>query len=162
MGPKARPVENHWPTVKCCSRKRCPLQHNPSDNGSLFTNVCSPTPPEQMSAQTVPRGCEEICGSPRVRTSSFNRAPPLLSRLSETSSADDNMSDADSMPCSPLGIGTVDTRSPLGKELWDASHVPQSPQCHPVVGDRKAYGGFPEGCYHKNNFIYTERSLFIY
>ncbi|XP_042560694.1 eukaryotic elongation factor 2 kinase isoform X3 [Clupea harengus] len=75
-----------------------------------------------MSAQTVPRGCEEICGSPRVRTSSFNRAPPLLSRLSETSSADDNMSDADSMPCSPLGIGTVDTRSPLGWSITNEAN----------------------------------------
>ncbi|KAM9336670.1 eukaryotic elongation factor 2 kinase isoform 3-T3 [Symphorus nematophorus] len=54
------------------------------------------------SAQTVLRGCEEICGSPRVRTMSGSRAPPLLSRLSETSSADESMSDVDSVPCSPL------------------------------------------------------------
>lgn len=54
------------------------------------------------SAQTVLRGCEEPCGSPRVRTLSSSRAPPLLSRLSETSSADENMSDVDSVPCSPL------------------------------------------------------------
>lgn len=56
----------------------------------------------QKSAQTVLRGCEEPCGSPRVRTLSSSRAPPLLSRLSETSSADENMSDVDSVPCSPL------------------------------------------------------------
>uniref|UniRef100_A0AAQ5YCH7 Eukaryotic elongation factor 2 kinase n=1 Tax=Amphiprion ocellaris TaxID=80972 RepID=A0AAQ5YCH7_AMPOC len=54
------------------------------------------------SAQTVLRGCEEPCGSPRVRTFSTGRAPPLLSRLSETSSADESMSDVDSAPCSPL------------------------------------------------------------
>ncbi|XP_070846735.1 eukaryotic elongation factor 2 kinase isoform X1 [Chaetodon trifascialis] len=54
------------------------------------------------SAQTVLRGCEELCGSPRVRTMSGSRAPPLLSRLSETSSADESMSDVDSVPCSPL------------------------------------------------------------
>ncbi|XP_065805691.1 eukaryotic elongation factor 2 kinase isoform X3 [Labrus bergylta] len=54
------------------------------------------------SAQTVLRGCEEPCGSPRVRTISVGRAPPLLSRLSETSSADESMSDVDSVPCSPL------------------------------------------------------------
>lgn len=54
------------------------------------------------SAQTVLRGCEEPCGSPRVRTMSGSRAPPLFSRLSETSSADDSMSDVDSVPCSPL------------------------------------------------------------
>uniref|UniRef100_A0A8D3DB24 Eukaryotic elongation factor 2 kinase n=1 Tax=Scophthalmus maximus TaxID=52904 RepID=A0A8D3DB24_SCOMX len=45
------------------------------------------------SAQTVLRGCEEPCGSPRVRTISGSRAPPLFSRLSETSSADESMSD---------------------------------------------------------------------
>ncbi|KAL2078200.1 hypothetical protein ACEWY4_025885 [Coilia grayii] len=67
-----------------------------------------------QSAQTVLRGCEEICGSPRVRTSSFNRAPPLLSRVSETSSVDESMSDADSIPCSPLAMFPMDTRSPLG------------------------------------------------
>ncbi|XP_060885146.1 eukaryotic elongation factor 2 kinase isoform X3 [Labrus mixtus] len=54
------------------------------------------------SAQTVLRGCEEPCGSPRVRTISVGRAPPLLSRLSETSSADESVSDVDSVPCSPL------------------------------------------------------------
>ncbi|XP_044033787.1 eukaryotic elongation factor 2 kinase isoform X3 [Siniperca chuatsi] len=54
------------------------------------------------SAQTVLRGCEEPCGSPRVRTMSGSRAPLLLSRLSETSSADESMSDVDSVPCSPL------------------------------------------------------------
>nr|XP_019962356.1 PREDICTED: eukaryotic elongation factor 2 kinase isoform X3 [Paralichthys olivaceus] len=51
------------------------------------------------SAQTVLRGCEEPCGSPRVRSMS---GPQLLSRLSETSSADESMSDVDSIPCSPL------------------------------------------------------------
>lgn len=56
----------------------------------------------QKSAQTVLRGCEELCGSPRVRTLSTSRAPPLLSRLSETSSVDESMSDMDSVPCSPL------------------------------------------------------------
>lgn len=56
----------------------------------------------QRSAQTVLRGCEEPCGSPRVRTMSGSRAPLLLSRLSETSSADESMSDVDSVPCSPL------------------------------------------------------------
>ncbi|XP_029311940.1 eukaryotic elongation factor 2 kinase isoform X3 [Cottoperca gobio] len=54
------------------------------------------------SAQTMLRGCEEPCGSPRVRTMSGSRPPPLFSRLSETSSADESMSDVDSVPCSPL------------------------------------------------------------
>ncbi|XP_010893793.1 eukaryotic elongation factor 2 kinase isoform X2 [Esox lucius] len=57
------------------------------------------------SAQTVLRGGEEQCGSARVRTISVGRAPLLLSRLSETSSGDDNMSDvSDSIPCSPLAF----------------------------------------------------------
>uniref|UniRef100_A0A3Q2QKM8 Eukaryotic elongation factor 2 kinase n=1 Tax=Fundulus heteroclitus TaxID=8078 RepID=A0A3Q2QKM8_FUNHE len=56
------------------------------------------------SAKTVLRGCEEVCGSPRVRTWSTGRGPPLLSRLSEPSSADESMSDVDSIPCSPLTL----------------------------------------------------------
>nr|XP_015818361.2 eukaryotic elongation factor 2 kinase isoform X3 [Nothobranchius furzeri] len=57
-----------------------------------------------LSAQTVLRGCEEVCGSPRVRTLSASRVPPLLSRLSETSSADESASDMDSVSCSPLTL----------------------------------------------------------
>uniref|UniRef100_A0A8C6L281 Eukaryotic elongation factor 2 kinase n=1 Tax=Nothobranchius furzeri TaxID=105023 RepID=A0A8C6L281_NOTFU len=56
------------------------------------------------SAQTVLRGCEEVCGSPRVQTLSASRVPPLLSRLSETSSADESASDMDSVSCSPLTL----------------------------------------------------------
>ncbi|XP_051925600.1 eukaryotic elongation factor 2 kinase isoform X2 [Hippocampus zosterae] len=66
------------------------------------------------SAKTVLRGCEEQCGSPRVRTMSGSRAPPLLSRLSETSSVDESMSDADSVPCSPLVAPVCMSRSPAG------------------------------------------------
>uniref|UniRef100_A0A8C3AUE3 Eukaryotic elongation factor 2 kinase n=1 Tax=Cyclopterus lumpus TaxID=8103 RepID=A0A8C3AUE3_CYCLU len=54
------------------------------------------------SAKTVLRGCEEPCGSPRVRTMSGSRAPLLLSRLSATSSVDE--SEVDSVPCSPLTL----------------------------------------------------------
>lgn len=55
----------------------------------------------QQSAQTILRGTEEKCGSPRVRTLSGSR-PPLLLRLSENS-GDENMSDItfDSLPSSP-------------------------------------------------------------
>uniref|UniRef100_A0A8C5DW46 Eukaryotic elongation factor 2 kinase n=1 Tax=Gouania willdenowi TaxID=441366 RepID=A0A8C5DW46_GOUWI len=53
------------------------------------------------SAKTVLRGCEEQCGSPRVRTMSTGRAPPLRCRLSETSLWDESSSDAESIPCSP-------------------------------------------------------------
>ncbi|XP_067343874.1 eukaryotic elongation factor 2 kinase isoform X7 [Channa argus] len=65
------------------------------------------------SAQTVLRGCEEPCGSPRVRTLSASRAPPLLSRLSETSSADESMSDMESIPCSPLAAPASMGKSPI-------------------------------------------------
>ncbi|CAM4707585.1 unnamed protein product [Leuciscus chuanchicus] len=64
------------------------------------------------SAQTVLRGCEEQCGSPRVRTISLGHMPVLLSRLSETSSVDEN-SETDSVPCSPL-IGVSADRSSMG------------------------------------------------
>ncbi|XP_051789620.1 eukaryotic elongation factor 2 kinase isoform X6 [Erpetoichthys calabaricus] len=70
-----------------------------------------------QSAQTVLRGSEEHCGSPRVRTISWNRLPPLLSRLSETSSADDSMSDCtfESPPCSPAAYPSDSLgKSPLG------------------------------------------------
>ncbi|GAA6214465.1 eukaryotic elongation factor 2 kinase [Lates japonicus] len=66
------------------------------------------------SAQTVLRGCEEPCGSPRVRTMSASRAPLLLSRLSETSSVDESMSDVDSVPCSPLATPGFTGKSPTG------------------------------------------------
>ncbi|XP_077062237.1 eukaryotic elongation factor 2 kinase isoform X4 [Siphateles boraxobius] len=65
------------------------------------------------SAQTVLRGCEEQCGSPRVRTISLGHMPVLLSRLSETSSVDEN-SETDSVPCSPLSIGVSADRSSMG------------------------------------------------
>uniref|UniRef100_A0A4W5LIF3 Eukaryotic elongation factor 2 kinase n=1 Tax=Hucho hucho TaxID=62062 RepID=A0A4W5LIF3_9TELE len=63
------------------------------------------------SAQTVLRGSEEQCDSSRVRTVSVGRAPPLLSRLSETSTGDDTISD--SIPCSPLAF----LGSPLGQHF---------------------------------------------
>uniref|UniRef100_W5KNJ2 Eukaryotic elongation factor 2 kinase n=1 Tax=Astyanax mexicanus TaxID=7994 RepID=W5KNJ2_ASTMX len=66
-----------------------------------------------QSAKTMLRGCEEQCGSPRVRTTSFTHVSPHLSRLSETSSADENLSDAESVPCSPLSLGVSVDRSPL-------------------------------------------------
>ncbi|XP_077959445.1 eukaryotic elongation factor 2 kinase isoform X3 [Gasterosteus aculeatus] len=73
------------------------------------------------SAQTVLRGCEEPCGSPRVRTMSGSRSHPMLSRLSETSSVDESPSDPDSVPCSPLTMACSPLaahgfmgRSPLG------------------------------------------------
>uniref|UniRef100_A0A673J1X0 Eukaryotic elongation factor 2 kinase n=1 Tax=Sinocyclocheilus rhinocerous TaxID=307959 RepID=A0A673J1X0_9TELE len=66
-----------------------------------------------QSAKTVLRGCEEQCGSPRVRTTSLGHMPVLLSRHSETSSVDES-SDTDSIPCSPLSMGISAGRSPMG------------------------------------------------
>ncbi|XP_075312948.1 eukaryotic elongation factor 2 kinase isoform X6 [Odontesthes bonariensis] len=83
----------------CKSMGLTPFDLAPSEKSQLdCTNKLLKT------AKTVLRGSEEICGSPRVRTFSASRAPPLLSRMSETSSADDNMSDTDSIPCSPLAL----------------------------------------------------------
>ncbi|XP_074476955.1 eukaryotic elongation factor 2 kinase isoform X2 [Sebastes fasciatus] len=88
----------------CKSMGLTPFDLSPAEKSQLdCTN-------KLLSAQTVLRGCEEPCGSPCVRTMSGSRAPPLFSRLSETSSADDSMSDVDSIPCSPLALPC----SPLG------------------------------------------------
>uniref|UniRef100_A0A673J1Y5 Eukaryotic elongation factor 2 kinase n=1 Tax=Sinocyclocheilus rhinocerous TaxID=307959 RepID=A0A673J1Y5_9TELE len=69
-----------------------------------------------QSAKTVLRGCEEQCGSPRVRTTSLGHMPVLLSRHSETSSVDES-SDTDSIPCSPLSMGISAGRSPMGNPV---------------------------------------------
>ncbi|XP_026078750.1 eukaryotic elongation factor 2 kinase isoform X2 [Carassius auratus] len=66
-----------------------------------------------LSAKTALRGCEEQCGSPRVRTTSLGHMPVLLSRLSESLSVDES-SDTDSIPCSPLTMGISAGRSPMG------------------------------------------------
>ncbi|XP_029933992.1 eukaryotic elongation factor 2 kinase isoform X2 [Myripristis murdjan] len=100
----------------CKSMGLTPFDLSPSEKSQMdCTNTLL------KSAQTVLRGCEEVCGSPRVRTMSGSRAPPLLSRLSETSSADESMSDMDSvpcsphvMPCSPLAIPGSMAKSPVG------------------------------------------------
>ncbi|KPP60998.1 eukaryotic elongation factor 2 kinase-like, partial [Scleropages formosus] len=77
-----------------------------------------------QSAKTVLRGCEEPCGSSRVRTFSTGRMPPLLSRLSETSSVDESLSDQESVPCSPLVFSSSVGKSPLGTDLY-ATHSPE-------------------------------------
>ncbi|XP_022598339.1 eukaryotic elongation factor 2 kinase isoform X2 [Seriola dumerili] len=88
---------SHMCNKICKSMGMTPFDLSPPENSQLdCTN-------KLLSAETVLRGCEELCGSPRVRTMSGSRAPPLLSRLSETSSADESMSDVESIdPCSPL------------------------------------------------------------
>ncbi|XP_030195173.1 eukaryotic elongation factor 2 kinase isoform X2 [Gadus morhua] len=99
----------------CKSMGLTPFDHSSSEKAQLDgTNKLL------RSAETVLRGCEEQCGSPRVRTFSACRVPPLLSRLSETSSADDSVSEGgDSvpcsphfMPCSPMAIPSSMGRSP--------------------------------------------------
>uniref|UniRef100_A0A671P7Z1 Eukaryotic elongation factor 2 kinase n=1 Tax=Sinocyclocheilus anshuiensis TaxID=1608454 RepID=A0A671P7Z1_9TELE len=75
-----------------------------------------------LSAQTVLRGCEEHCGSPRVRTTSLGHMPVLLSRLSETSSVDES-SDTDSVPCSPLIMGISAGRSPMVFDMGQVNDV---------------------------------------
>uniref|UniRef100_A0AAY4BKR8 Eukaryotic elongation factor 2 kinase n=1 Tax=Denticeps clupeoides TaxID=299321 RepID=A0AAY4BKR8_9TELE len=101
----------------CKSMNLTPFDLSPAETGHLdCTNKLL------QSAQTVLRGCEEVCGSPRVRTTSLSRMPPLLSRLSETSSADENISDADSVPCSPLTLSTSMGKSP-GRPLMHSSFL---------------------------------------
>lgn len=80
----------------CKSMRLTPFDHSPQEKAVL--DNCSKI---LQTAQTVVRGIEEKCGSPRVRTISGSR-PPLLSRLSENS-GDENMSDMtfDSIPSSP-------------------------------------------------------------
>uniref|UniRef100_A0A673LK07 Eukaryotic elongation factor 2 kinase n=1 Tax=Sinocyclocheilus rhinocerous TaxID=307959 RepID=A0A673LK07_9TELE len=75
-----------------------------------------------LSAQTVLRGCEEHCGSPRVRTTSLGHMPVLLSRLSETFSVDES-SDTDSVPCSPLSMGISAGRSPMVFDMGQVNDV---------------------------------------
>uniref|UniRef100_A0A9J7ZIB6 Eukaryotic elongation factor 2 kinase n=1 Tax=Cyprinus carpio carpio TaxID=630221 RepID=A0A9J7ZIB6_CYPCA len=70
-----------------------------------------------QSAQTVLRGCEEHCGSPRVRTTSLCHMPVLLSRLSETSSVDES-SETDSVPCSPHSMSISQCNADLYCELY--------------------------------------------
>ncbi|XP_058477304.1 eukaryotic elongation factor 2 kinase isoform X3 [Solea solea] len=78
----------------------------PFDISPAETSLLDCTNKLLRSAETVLRGCEEPCGSPRVRTLSTSRVPPLLTRLSETSSVDESMSDVDSIPCSPLFLAS--------------------------------------------------------
>ncbi|XP_033887456.3 eukaryotic elongation factor 2 kinase-like isoform X5 [Acipenser ruthenus] len=98
----------------CKSMGLTPFDISPKEKGALdCTNKLL------ESAKTVLRGCEEKCGSPRVRTISTGRLPPLLSRLSESSCPDD-MSDGlfDSPPYSPAGHYPESYgKSPLGWSL---------------------------------------------
>ncbi|KAG7275885.1 hypothetical protein CRUP_033298, partial [Coryphaenoides rupestris] len=59
----------------------------PFDHSSAERSQLDGTSKLLKSAQTVLRGGEEQCGSPRIRTFSGCPAPPLFSRLSETSSS---------------------------------------------------------------------------
>ncbi|XP_052427000.1 eukaryotic elongation factor 2 kinase isoform X3 [Carassius gibelio] len=94
-----------------------------------------------QSAQTVVRGCEEHCGSPRVRTTSLGHTPVLLSRLSETSLVDES-SDTDSVPCSPLTSGISAGRSSMG---W--SFMNEMNEAHRANADHKdSENGGDSGC----------------
>ncbi|XP_065113840.1 eukaryotic elongation factor 2 kinase isoform X3 [Paramisgurnus dabryanus] len=94
------------------------------------------------SAQTVLRGSEEQCGSPRVRTISLGHMPPLLIRLSETSSVEDS-SDTDSIPCSPMSMGVSVDRSPMGWSFMNEMN--ESHRANPDQQDSENGGdsGYP-------------------
>ncbi|XP_051968113.1 eukaryotic elongation factor 2 kinase isoform X2 [Xyrauchen texanus] len=94
-----------------------------------------------QSARTVLRGCEELCGSPRVRTTSLGHMPPLLFRLAESSSMDET-SETDSIPCSPLSMGIAVGRSPMG---W--SFMNEMNETHRANSDHKdSENGGDSGC----------------
>uniref|UniRef100_A0A8C9WEI8 Eukaryotic elongation factor 2 kinase n=1 Tax=Scleropages formosus TaxID=113540 RepID=A0A8C9WEI8_SCLFO len=113
-----------------------------------------------QSAKTVLRGCEEPCGSSRVRTFSTGRMPPLLSRLSETSSVDESLSDQESVPCSPLVFSSSVGKSPLGTDLY-ATHSPDI-YLHPYSYSRRQYESDEDSIRRvteeKWSFFHTSRS----
>ncbi|XP_034049421.1 LOW QUALITY PROTEIN: eukaryotic elongation factor 2 kinase [Thalassophryne amazonica] len=84
-----------------CNRICKSMDLTPFDLSSAEKSKLDGTNKLLKSARTVLRGCEEHCGSPRVRTTSLSRGSSLLFRLSETSSVDESMSEGDSIPCSP-------------------------------------------------------------
>uniref|UniRef100_A0A3B1IDM2 Eukaryotic elongation factor 2 kinase n=1 Tax=Astyanax mexicanus TaxID=7994 RepID=A0A3B1IDM2_ASTMX len=96
-----------------------------------------------QSAKTMLRGCEEQCGSPRVRTTSFTHVSPHLSRLSETSSADENLSDAESVPCSPLSLGVSVDRSPLGWSFMNEMNEGDRNNTDHKASDSGGDSGYP-------------------
>ncbi|XP_029384309.1 eukaryotic elongation factor 2 kinase isoform X2 [Echeneis naucrates] len=130
------------------------------------------------SAKTVLRGCEEPCGSPRVRTMSGSRAPPLLSRLSETSSADESMSDVESVPCSPLTFPcSPPTNGPVGKSpiglsftgMYEQERLNNNNKDDHKESENGGDSGYPserrsegdpndhvDGAYHRNQRHYSE------
>ncbi|KAG1957996.1 eukaryotic elongation factor 2 kinase [Pimephales promelas] len=120
----------------CRSMRLTPFDLSPAETAQLdCTNKLL------NSAQTVLRGCEEQCGSPRVRTISLGHMPVLLSRLSETSSVDEN-SETDSVPCSPLSIGVSADRSSMG---W--SFMNEMNEKHRANSDQKdSENGGDSGC----------------
>ncbi|XP_062330186.1 eukaryotic elongation factor 2 kinase isoform X2 [Osmerus eperlanus] len=107
----------------CKSMGLTPFDLAPAEKTQLdFTNKLLKT------AQTVLRGCEEPCGSARVRTLSCGQAPLLLSRLSETSSVDESVSEGDSVPCSPLHLHGSVGRSPMGLFFMNEMNDHHSPE----------------------------------
>uniref|UniRef100_A0A8C1VPS0 Eukaryotic elongation factor 2 kinase n=1 Tax=Cyprinus carpio TaxID=7962 RepID=A0A8C1VPS0_CYPCA len=114
-----------------------------------------------QSAKTALRGCEEQCGSPRVRTTSLGHMPVLLSRFSETFSVDES-SDTDSIPCSPLSMGISAGRSPMADYYCELSlHSQDSenggdsgyPSEKRSEGDSLDFGHGKSQCYYSGCLI---------
>ncbi|XP_073684463.1 eukaryotic elongation factor 2 kinase isoform X3 [Garra rufa] len=95
-----------------------------------------------QSAKTVLRGCEEHCGSPRVRTTSLGHMPVLLSRLSENSSVDES-SDTDSVPCSPLSMGVSAGRSPMGWSIMNEMNEAHRANADHTDSENGGDSGYP-------------------
>uniref|UniRef100_A0A8C1NJJ7 Eukaryotic elongation factor 2 kinase n=1 Tax=Cyprinus carpio TaxID=7962 RepID=A0A8C1NJJ7_CYPCA len=114
-----------------------------------------------QSAQTVLRGCEEHCGSPRVRTTSLCHMPVLLSRLSETSSVDES-SETDSVPCSPHSMSISQCNADLYCELYLHSQDSENGGDSGCPSEKRSEGDLVE--YHsqltdeKWSFYHSSRS----
>lgn len=118
------------------------------------------------SAKTVLRGCEEQCGSPRVRTTSLGHMPVLLSRLSETFSLDEN-SETDSVPCSPLSMGVSIGRSPMGWSFMNEMNETHRANTDQKDSENGGDSGYPsekrsEGDLVEHNSQLTEEKWSFY
>ncbi|XP_076856168.1 eukaryotic elongation factor 2 kinase isoform X2 [Brachyhypopomus gauderio] len=141
----------------CKSMGLTPFDLSPAEGSQLdCTN-------KLLSAKTVLRGCEEHCGSPRVRTTSSGRMPPLLTRLSETSSADENTSDAESIPCSPMSLGFSAGRSPMGWSFMNEMNETNRSNMDQKDSENGGDSGYPSERRSEGDLVeHNERARPIY
>uniref|UniRef100_A0A4W4FYG9 Eukaryotic elongation factor 2 kinase n=1 Tax=Electrophorus electricus TaxID=8005 RepID=A0A4W4FYG9_ELEEL len=132
----------------------------PFDLSPAETNQLDCTNRLLQSAKTVLRGCEEHCGSPRVRTISSSRMPPLLTRLSETSSADENLSDAESIPCSPMSMGF--SAGLLMREVMSSGLLSESEMFYSQDSENGGDSGYPSERRSEGDMVEHNERVFVY